>query len=219
MQPYEKCLKYGVSVLTDAELLAVFLRNGTRGCSSLELAGNILQNMKGNGGLSGLLHMTRQDFCRWNGIGTVKAIQLLCIGELSKRISRSEARERLSFSSPETIADYYMEVLRHREQECVICMLLDTKHHLLGEVELSRGTVNQSLLSPRELFLQALGYHAVHLVLVHNHPSGDPAPSEEDRLMTDRIVRGGLLLDITLLDHVIIGDRSYYSFAEHGLTK
>ena len=139
--------------------------------------------------------------------------------ELSKRISRKEARKSLDFQNPETIAGYYMESLRHEEQENVICMMLDTKNHFLGDVSLSRGTVNTSLISPRELFLEAFAFHAVHLILVHNHPSGDPAPSRDDLLVTRRIMRAGELLDITLLDHIIIGDQRFISMRQAGMLK
>ena len=110
-----------------------------------------------------------------------------------------------------------MERLRHEEQEIVICMMLDTKNHLLGEAELTRGTVNQSLLSPRELFVSALSYHAVQLILVHNHPSGDPSPSREDIRITERIASAGKIIGIPLIDHLVIGDRKYTSFMESGL--
>ena len=148
------------------------------------------------------------------GVGTVKAIQLKCIGELSRRMARQKAKERLSFNAPDTIAEYYMEELRHLEQEVLLCMMLDTKNHLLGEKRMFLGTVNASLVSPRELFLEALRYQAVNIILVHNHPSGDPTPSREDVLITQRVHQGGELIGIHLLDHIIIGEHTYMSFRE-----
>ena len=215
--PYEKCLSKGPESLTDAELLAVIIRTGTHGVSSVELADQILNLSKKDTGLTGICHLTRQELMKLPGIGEVKAIQVLCIGELSKRIATRQAKEKIAFHEPQTIAGYYMEQLRHKEQECMICMMLDTKNQLIGEELISKGTVNASLVSPRDLFLMAFQYHAVHLILVHNHPSGDPTPSQADIALTERIYQAGALLDIKLLDHIIIGDCTYRSFRELGL--
>ena len=111
-----------------------------------------------------------------------------------KRIAKSASKSALRFQEPGTIADYYMEDMRHLEQETLVCMMLDTRNHLLGETELSRGTVNASLISPREIYLEAMSYHAVYIILVHNHPSGDPLPSEEDIRITRRVCRQGRFL-------------------------
>ena len=214
-RPYEKCLEFGAEHLTDAELLAVILRTGRRGSSSLELSYEVLNlpHTKSQG-LAGLYHLSAQELMKIPGVRKVKAIQLKCIGELSRRMSRQRAKGRLSFNMPVTIADYYMEELRHEEQEVLLCMMLDTKNHLLGEKRLFLGTVNASLVSPRELFLEALRFQAVNIILVHNHPSGDPAPSKADVEITERVRLGGELLGIHLLDHIIIGEHTYVSFRE-----
>ena len=151
------------------------------------------------------------------GIGKVKAVQLKCLAELAVRMSKAAARERLCFDTPATIADYYMEELRREEQEELIALFLDTRNRLLKESLIFRGTVNASPASPREIFVEALSVHAVRLVLVHNHPSGDPAPSREDLQMTERIRSAGELLGIRLLDHIIIGDNRYSSLRERGI--
>ncbi|MCI5649075.1 MAG: DNA repair protein RadC [Fusicatenibacter sp.] len=216
-QPYEKCLAHGAGSLSDAELLAVILRCGAEGKSSLELSREVLSLFPGNEGLLGLYHLTVPELLKVKGIGRVKAIQLQCIGELSRRISAAGAKPCLSFDNPSSIADYYMERLRHEEQEVLICMMFDTKNQLLGEREITRGTVNSALISPRELFLNALQFHAVHILLVHNHPSGIPEPSSDDIEVTRRIRRAGELLGITLLDHIIIGDHCYISMLEQGI--
>ncbi len=226
-RPYEKCLKHGAAALTDAELLAVVLRCGTRGCSSVELARQLLSLCPYEGGLTGILHLKPEQLKTLPGIGEVKAVQILCIGELSRRISGREAKKKLDFHNSrisgreakkkldfhnsKTIAEYYMEDMRHLEQEVVLCMMLDSRNQLLGEVEVSRGTVNCSLLSPREVFIAALEYHAVRIILVHNHPSGSAQPSREDIEVTRRIAAEGESLGITLLDHIVIGDREYVS--------
>ena len=217
MRPYEKCETKGEKSLTDAELLAVILRTGAAGKTSVDLASQILSLSKGYSGLSGMYHLSLHHLMEIRGVGKVKALQVKCICELSKRIAAASAREKLSFHDPGSIAAYYMEKLRHEEQETLICMMLDTKEHLLGEKVISRGTVNASIISPRELFLTALSYHAVSILLVHNHPSGDASPSKEDKLITRRIAAAGELLDICLLDHIIIGDHEFCSFLQEDL--
>lgn len=218
-RPYEKCLANGATVLSDSELLAVILRCGTRDTSSLALAGEILTQMKNTPypGLLGLMHSSIQDLMGIKGIGKVKAVQLKCIGELSRRIALTAARPKICWDTPKTIAEYYMEKLRHEEQEQMYCMMLDTRTHLLGECIVSRGTVNSSLISPREIFLEALRYHAVGVVMIHNHPSGDPYPSRADYEITRRVCQAGEMLGISLMDHIVIGDQQYFSFAEEGL--
>ncbi len=216
-RPYEKCLKYGAQALGDAELLAVIIRCGTRGRSATQLSEEILKRGMNGEGLLCLLHLTVQELMTIPGIGEVKAIQLKCIGELSKRISMQSKKPLLSFTNPRTVAEYYMERLRHEEQEELLCVMLDTKSKMLGDVVITRGTVNASLISTRELFLTAVRYGAVSVLLLHNHPSGDPTPSGEDLQVTEKVRRAGNLMDIQLVDHIIIGDQCYMSFAEKGL--
>ena len=213
-RPYEKCLSAGPAVLSDSELLAVIIRTGTRGLTSVDLAKKILSLSKNQSGLPGICHLTLQELMKIPGIGEVKAIQILCIVELSKRIATYQAKEKIIFNNPATIAEYYMEQLRHEEQEQMICMMLDTKNQLIGEELLTRGTVNASIASPREIYLSALRYHAVHIILVHNHPSGDPIPSQADMDFTQKMKYAGELLDIHLIDHIIVGDQKYVSFSE-----
>lgn len=215
--PYEKCSRSGPGILTDTELLAVLLRSGTKDCSVMELASKLMEACPFKNGLSGLFHLSYEELRSIHGIGQVKAIQLQCIAELSRRIAQTTAKDKLSFSHPSTIAEYYMERLRHEEQELVLCITLDTKNHFLGDFILTKGTVNQSLLSPRELFLKALSFHAVYLILIHNHPSGDADPSPDDIAITRRVRMAGELLDIKLLDHIIIGDGCYTSLLESQL--
>ena len=216
-RPYEKCVRLGAQSLTDAELLAVLLRTGTVGSPSVHMAEEILSLSKDRKGLLGLHTLSLAQLKSVKGIGTVKAIQIKCIGELSKRIAQTTARKGLQFTQPGTIADYYMERLRHEDQEVLLCMMLDTKNQLLGEKEITRGTVNATMISPRELFLAALQFRAVHILLVHNHPSGIPEPSGDDITVTRQIRRAGEMLGITLLDHIIIGDHCYTSMLEQGI--
>ncbi|MGN0322686.1 MAG: DNA repair protein RadC [Oliverpabstia sp.] len=217
-RPYEKCLAYGPEVLTDSELLAVILRSGTKGISSVALASQILEaKAGGEQGLLGIHHLSMGELMEFRGIGQVKAVQIKCIGELSKRIASVSAKKLLDFQNPDTIADYYMEQMRHEEQEIMICMMLNTKNQLLGETVISRGTVNASLVSPRDLILAAFRFRAVFIIIVHNHPSGDPKPSRDDLEITKRIQAACSLVDIPLLDHIIIGDQRYISFRQEGM--
>ena len=213
-RPYEKCLASGPEVLSDAELLAVLLRTGTREQTSIDLARELLTLNKNLEGLPGLLHLDSSELMNVRGIGPVKAVQILCICELTKRMSRLSARKKLTLASPESIADYFMEQLRHLEREHVIALFFDGKHRLLKEDTISVGTVNAAPVSPREIFLEALKVRAVYVVLLHNHPSGDPSPSRQDIQLTTRMIEAGRLIGISLSDHIIIGDRRYYSFRE-----
>ncbi len=215
-QPYEKCKAYGPEVLTDSELLAVFIRTGTKEHDPIELGRQILMR-SGKDSLVGLMQMSFKDYTAIKGIGEVKAIQLLCLSELSKRIARQQAARKLLMNSPGSIADYYMEKLRHERHEQVWVCLFDTKCKLICDRMLSAGTVKASLISPREIFSFALKNEAVYLAMVHNHPSGDPTPSEEDVAVTRRVADVGEMMDIRLIDHIIIGDRNYTSLKRIGL--
>lgn len=215
--PYEKCLMQGATALSNAELLAVLLRTGTRGLSVLELAKKIMNQGEGDEGILNIHHLTLEKLKSMKGIGTVKAVQILCLSELAKRLAKASAGEGLVFHLPSTIAEYYMEEMRHHEQEHMKLLMLNTKSKLLGEKDISKGTVNASLISPRELFIEALEKHAVSIILIHNHPSGDPTPSTADVLLTKRIQDAGALIGIELLDHIIIGNNCYMSFAEEKL--
>ena len=215
MLPYEKVKKAGPAALSDRELLAVLLRTGTSGIDVRQLAGNVLAAAKG-GGLLGLQHMSLQEFMNIRGIGMVKAIQLTCVCEMTRRMHKQDAAARLDCSSPAAIADYYMEDMRHLETERLILVMLDNRCRLIRDEVLTIGTVNASLISPREVFISALRTGAVSLVVLHNHPSGDPQPSAEDRAVTRRLQRAGEIIGIPLADHIIIGDNRYYSFMESG---
>lgn len=216
MQPYEKCVAYGPEFLTDAELIACVLRSGTKEYTSVALADVLLNLRKDKKGLNGLCSLSFEELTAVSGIGKVKALQIQCIFELSKRMSRSQAADSLNFQDAESIARYYMEDFRHQEQEHLLLLLLDNKNKLLGEKLMFTGTVNASIVSPREIYLEAMKYHAVGIILLHNHPSGDSTPSDADRRITRKIRDAGNLLDIPLLDHIVIGDKNYVSFHEKG---
>jgi DNA repair protein RadC len=216
-RPYEKCLHHGAVSLNNAELLAVLLRTGTKGCSSLELAHQILSTRQGDGGLINLHQITLKQLKKIKGIGTVKAIQILCICELAKRLSKASASRNLKLNHPSTIADYFMEEMRHETQEIIKILMLDSKSKLIGESNISKGSVNASFITPRELFIEALEKEAVGIILLHNHPSGDPTPSKDDVIFTKRVSQAGEMLGIPLLDHIIIGNKCHFSFKNEKL--
>ena len=216
--PYEKFISYGSRSLTDSELLAIILRTGTRGLNARELGEKVLSETARYGnGLLGLYHIPLKELCKLEGIGEVKAIQLKTVAELSTRMAQSKAKGKLSFHRPASVADYYMERFRHENVEYIMLLLLDSGLHLIEERILSKGTVNASLVSPREVFIHALQAQAAGIMLLHNHPGGDPAPSGNDIQITERIVQSGVLVDIPLYDHIIIGDNKYFSFKEQNL--
>ena len=216
-RPYEKCERFGASNLTDIELLAVLLRTGTRGESSMKLAERILHPIFSQNGILNIHQWSLQQLMQIKGIGKVKAMQILCLSELAKRLSKASASSGLDFTTPESIARYYMEDLRHAKQEEMKLLLLNTKARLICESNISKGTVNATLISPRELFVEALQKNAVSIILLHNHPSGDPTPSREDILITRRVRDAGALIGIELLDHIIIGNNCYISMREKQL--
>ncbi len=212
-RPYERCLREGPERLSDTELLSILLRTGSKELNSLELASSILALNYPNDGILGLLHLSLPEFMSVKGIGKVKGIQLLCVGELSRRIWKRKAREQVRiFQTPDAVAN-----MRHIKQEQYYIMLLNTRQGLIRDILISQGTVNASLASPREIFIEALRYQAVSLILVHNHPSGNPEPSMEDIALTRRVFEAGQLIGIHLQDHVIIGEHTYVSMKERGL--
>jgi len=215
-RPYEKCLEYGPGALTNAELLAVILRNGTGSLTALQLAISLLKQYEGSNPLSRISSAPVEALTEVHGIGRVKAIQLQCIGELAARIHREPVVGML-LNSPDSIAAYFMEEMRHLDHEELRAVFFDTKGHLLRWVRLTSGTVNASPVTPREVYCAALNHRAVYLVLIHNHPSGDPEPSAEDISVSRRLQQAGEILDVKLMDHIIIGDRRYISLKMRGL--
>lgn len=213
--PYEKFLSYGAEALTDSELLAIIIRTGTREMNAGMLGEKVLEAAgKYGNGLLGLYHIPLQELMQVKGIGKVKAVKLKVLAELCIRMSQRKAKEALSFLQPESIAAYYMERFRHETVEHILLLLFDSGLHLIEERLISTGTVNASLLSPREVYINVFRSCAVSLMLLHNHPGGNPAPSKNDIDITKRISEIGKTIDVPLLDHIIIGDNSYFSFKE-----
>ena len=215
-RPDERLELYGAEALSDAELLAVIIRTGFQGTNSVRLAESIL-GYTGEDGLNGLCNVSIEELMELRGVGKVKAFQIKAVAELTRRISKQSAKKRFVMDNPQTVAMYYMEDLRHRDKECFLLLCLNAKGALIGEKIMSIGTVNSSLASPREIFVEAFRQKAVSILMLHNHPSGDATPSRQDIELTGRVKTSGELLGITLVDHIIIGDNTYVSLKERNL--
>jgi len=216
--PYERFLRFGPKALTESELLAIILRTGTKGKPALKVAEEILNLADSKKeGLLGLYDISLDELMSISGVGQVKAVKVKCLTELSARISQASAKTGMVVNHPGTVAQYFMEKMRHYKTERVMIACLDSKGEIIGEKELSVGSVNSAVISPREIFLEAMKKEAVNIILVHNHPSGDPKPSKEDIELTAAVKEMGIVMSIPLLDHIIIGDNKYTSFKEHGL--
>ncbi|MCI6159106.1 MAG: DNA repair protein RadC [Selenomonadaceae bacterium] len=215
-RPRERLLHDGAASLSDAELLAILLRTGTKDCSVLEVAGKVLACFQGVG-LTGLVHMNPREITRIPGISTVKAATILAAVELGRRLSIKAAEKIGVVHGPEDAAHYAMPRFRHEQREHFAVMLLNMKNHILGMSDVSIGSLSASIVHPREVFRPAIQYAAASVILFHNHPSGDPSPSREDIAVTERLVRAGRIMDIPVLDHIILGERRFLSFKEEGL--
>ncbi|MCH4188004.1 MAG: DNA repair protein RadC [Megasphaera sp.] len=215
-KPREKFLRQGARTVTDQELLAILLRTGTKGHSVLDVSRDVMRSLPGEN-LYYLSEAGIDDLCRIHGIGMDKAITICAAIELGRRISRQRVKQLApDFSSPSAIADYVMEDMRFLPQEQFSAVFLSTKNQLITCQTLTIGTINASLAKARDVFRLALRYNAAAIVLVHNHPSGNPEPSREDIAVTRRIAEAGSMMEIPILDHIIIGDGTYVSLCERG---
>ena len=212
-RPREKMLSRGVHSLSEADLLAILLRIGMKNVPAKSLAEGLIAKY----GLAGLASMSAQELSRLPGIGKVKAVTVLAGIELGRRLSLKSPEKRNVIRSPQDAAELVMPYLRYANKEYFVALLLSTKNHVLAQPVISMGSLNASIVHPRELFREALSYSAASVILVHNHPSGDPMPSEEDIILTKKLVQAGQVLSISVLDHVIIGDGKYVSLKEKGI--
>ncbi len=213
-RPYERCLEYGPAVLSDAELLAVILRSGTKGCDVKTLAGRVLEAFGGD--ISGICRADLTSLTAIDGIGSIKAMQILCLAQIAKRIWKEDSVKGSRILHVKEAADYYMQDLRYLETEHVYVLMLDTKMRRIGEYHASKGGVNTSMVPVREIIREALKCNAVNIIMVHNHPSGDVSPSGCDLDVATRLKDACELSGIRFFDSIIIGDGKYYSFREEG---
>lgn len=210
-RPRERMMQYGASSLSNAELLAILLRTGTASQSAVHIAERVLSQ---TGGLKGLTDSTIETLVQIKGVGPAKAIQVLAGVELGRRISRLMPDERLAIRSPQDAAEFMMDELQHLTQEHFVCLFLNTKNEVIGKETIFVGSLNASIVHPREIFRKAIQRASAAIICLHNHPSGDPTPSAEDRHVTRRLREAGRIVGIEVLDHIIIGEQRFYSMKE-----
>ncbi|WML35699.1 DNA repair protein RadC [Clostridium sp. OS1-26] len=213
-RPRERLFRYGVETLSNSELLAIILRSGSKKENILNLSGRII---KENGGLNGLLNCTADDFINLHGIGKAKAAQLIALAEISKRLKSYKDGNEYKIVTPNDAAELVMEEMRYLRQEYLKVVMLNTKNIVICIKDVSVGSLNSSIVHPREVFCDAIRKSSASIVVCHNHPSGDPTPSNEDINVTHRLKECGKLLGIDLLDHIIIGNGIYISLKQKGI--
>lgn len=213
-RPREKLLKQGAAALSDAELLAIFLRTGVAGMSAVDLARRLLEEF---GGLRPLLEAGQARFCRGRGLGTTKYVQLQAVLELARRHLQAQLERGDALTSPELTRRFLSASLRGYPHEVFACLFLDNRHRVIRFEELFSGTIDGASVHPREVVKRALGHNAAAVIFAHNHPSGVAEPSESDIRITQRLREALALVEIRVLDHLIVGDGPIVSLAERGL--
>jgi DNA repair protein RadC len=213
-RPREKLIANGPRALSDAELLAIFLRTGLRGKSAVDLARQLMHDF---GGLRSLLRADRKSFCSRPGLGDAKYAQLQAVLEMAGRHLLEGLQKGNALTSPQDTQHYLLHRMRDYSQEVFGCLFLDNKHRIIAFEEMFRGTIDSASVYPREIVKRALQHNAAALILAHNHPSGDPEPSTADRAITAKIKAALALVDIRVIDHCVVGDNRCVSFAEMGI--
>jgi DNA repair protein RadC len=213
-RPREKLLQKGPAALSDAELVAIFLRTGVTGMSAVDLARHVLQEL---GGLRELLQADQARFCRVHGLGAAKFVQLQATLEMARRHMEAELQRGDALTNPEAVRRYLTAHLRGHSQEVFGCLFLDNRHRIIAFEELFFGTIDGATVHPREVVKRALAHNAAALILAHNHPSGVAEPSHADQAITRRLSDALNLVDVRVLDHIVVGDGPAVSLAERGL--
>lgn len=216
-RPRERLLKHGADHLSDAQLLAIALRTGNKDKSAVNLGLALLDIYKTLGNIEGTSLRELQERPELKGIGAAKLAQLKAAFELGRRLLREESGFHAHFSSSHAVYAYFASRFRHLKKELFVALFLDAKNKLIREYKVSEGTLTNSMIHPREAFKQAIKESAASVIFVHNHPSGDPSPSQDDLAVTRRLKDVGELLGIPVLDHIIIGDGTYVSLKEKGI--
>jgi len=213
-RPREKLLLRGAAALSDAELLAIFLRTGVPGKSAVDLARDLLGKY---GSLTSLFAAGLDDFCTTKGMGPAKFVQLQAVLEMSRRALKEELQRGDTLDSPRTVRDYLQLLLAGRQQEVFMVLFLDTQHRVIASEEMFHGTLSQTSVYPREVVKRALTHNAAAVILAHNHPSGVAEPSGADQLLTSALKQALALVDVRVLDHFVVAAGHTLSFAERGL--
>ena len=211
-RPRERALKYGVNNLTNEELLSIILKTGTKNNSVKSLSSTILSSVKN---IHDLKNITINKLKNINGIGNVKAIELLCSLELGKRVYYNVEKDNIKLNTSTLIFDYFKDLFLYEKQENFYAIYLDSKSKLISFKLLFKGTINSSCIHPREVFKYAFLESAYSIVVMHNHPSGDPTPSIEDKEVTSHLFEIGKMVAIPVVDHIIFGNDKYFSFYEY----
>ena len=214
-RPREKLVKYGVKSLSNSELLAILLRSGTKEMSVIDLSHKLLSLDKE--GISFLVNSSIEELSQIRGIGIVKASQIIAAIELGRRIATKPKTRRLNITNPDEVANLFMEEMRYYKKEFFKVLLLNTKNEIIMIEEVSIGNLNSAIVHPREVFTLAIKKSASSVILIHNHPSGNPQPSREDVALTKKLVDAGKILGIEVFDHLIIGDGCYLSLKGEGI--
>ncbi len=214
-RPREKLVLYGPQSLSNAELLAIIIRTGSREHSSIDLANIVLS--QDDKGLRYLTNCTIEELEKIKGIGKSKACQIMAAIELGNRLSKSSLELKQSIKSPRDLVDIFINDMRHLEKEYFKVVFLNTKNEIISYETISIGSLNASIVHPREVFNRAIKKSSASLILIHNHPSGNPNPSKEDINITKRLMEAGKIIGIDILDHIIIGDGTYYSLKENSI--
>ncbi|WP_290710299.1 DNA repair protein RadC [Anaerovibrio sp.] len=215
-RPRERLLAYGPGILSNAELLAILLGSGSKEKSAMQLAHDLLSQHR-DSGVTALATMNVEELTEHKGIGSAKAASLLAAVELGKRLELNSTAKRPVVRCPADAADYAMPRLRYEQREHFAIILLNIKNHILSMPIISIGSLTASVVHPREVFKAAVQNSAAAMILVHNHPSGDPSPSKEDINITRQLIQAGKLMDIPVLDHIVLGDNKYISLKEEGM--
>lgn len=213
-RPREKALQQGIEHCSNKEILALILRSGVPEASSLMIADQLLQRSQG---VSGLSRLTLKELTQIKGISQVRGLEILACFELARRISEEQTRDIDVVSNPEALMAWLGREIGGKQQEHFLAIYLDAKNHILEHRLLFKGTLDASIVHPREVFKEALLASACRVLVVHNHPSQDLTPSMADRIITQRLKETGELIGIELLDHLIVGTTQYFSFRAHGL--
>ncbi|SHJ82091.1 RadC family protein [Paramaledivibacter caminithermalis] len=214
-RPREKLIRYGADTLSNSELLAILIRTGTKEHSALELA-NILLSHEDNG-IRFLANSTIEELSKIKGIGKTKACQIIAAVELGNRLSRSLLEVKKRIKTPRDVTDMFINDMRFLEKEYFKVIFLNTKNEIITYETISIGSLNASIVHPREVFNRAIKKSSASIILLHNHPSGNPEPSKEDINITKRLIKAGEIVGIEVLDHIIIGDGNYFSLKENSL--
>lgn len=213
-RPREKLMRFGPQALTEAELLAIFLRTGIQGITAVDLARQLLNQF---GSLKALLQADQKMFCNSPGLGPAKYALLQSVLEMANRYVLEDMKQQEALTSVSKTRAFLQYKLRGYQHEVFACLFLDTRHRVIVFEELFHGTIDGASVYPRELAKRALQHNAAALILAHNHPSGDTTPSQQDKHLTEQLKQSMNLFEIRILDHFVIGDGQAYSFAEHGL--